>query len=197
MTNNSDIKTVPAEGQAWLGDWETRLRTRLGALGFTSIADFAAAHPTWGIDHMAEHLSVDEQRRINLADVAAIQVAELWLKQAEAAGSAAVESMARRILIGELAESLPEGFPEWQTAIAEYRNNDDIESPVWKLQECISALRDCMGDGHRPQCDRVFESLIERAELGTIPVGWQPTDPADPILDAVFQEGWNHAGEIR
>jgi hypothetical protein len=197
MTNDSDMRHESAIGQAWEGDWRARLRARLIALGFTALADFAAAHPQRSIDQLADLLSVEQHRRVNLADVAAIQFADMWLSEAAAAGPAAVEWMARRILVGELAESLPQGFPEWHTAIDEYRRDRSIHSPVWKLTECISALRDCMGETYRLRCERVFENLMQRAERGDVPAGWLPADPDDPILASAFRDGWVDHDQIR
>jgi hypothetical protein len=195
--SNDDQHDVPAQGQAWLGDWRARAHARLSGLGFRTFADLAASKPRTSIVQLANRLSIDPLTGANLSDVAAVQVSSLWVAEAELAGPEAVEWMARFALVGELQERIPEGFPDWNAEVVRYRAKRSLQSPVWRLIQCFGALGDLMGEAYDRRSHRVYESLIQRAERGDVPAGWLPADPGDPILAEAFRNNWHDHDETQ
>lgn len=193
--SNDDQHGAPAHGYAWLGDWRGRVQTRLSGLGFRTFADLAVSNPGATLIQLARQLSVDPRSGVSLSDVAAVQVSSLWVAEAELAGPEAVEWMARFILVGELHDRMPEGFPDWNAEVSRYRQKRSLESPVWRLIQCFGALGDLLGEAYERRCHRLYESLMQRAERGDVPRGWRPSGPSDPLLSEVFADGWHQVDE--
>jgi hypothetical protein len=177
---------IPATGQARLGDWRARANERLHLHGFQSFAALARSAPTASLIELAVLLSTVRDIRINYSDIAADQVACLWLEEANSAGPEAVEYMACRVFVGELHKALPEGwFEGWPV--------DDpagVQSPMWRLIEAFTTWSGALGRANEPACYRIFAAFKDRALAGTIPAGWLPSDVNDPLVVELVAENW-------
>ena len=178
------ITRRPALGQAWSGDWRARVLNRLHSRGFRSVADFANSAPRASLVALAEELSTDHNAGIDHADVCAEQLARLWREEANRTGPDSIELMARRILVGELHDAIPEGW------LQEWPVSDDIRSPLSRFLNATTSWTSHVGQEHEPASDRIFEAMIERGRSGEIPAGWLPSSAEDPILLDLFARYW-------
>lgn len=146
-----------SEGSAWRGNWRVRLYERVRERGFTSLTAFAEARPAVPLYRLAEELGED--------DVAAVQL--LSGLHAEAERRKQVTRFVRDVLVRELAESLPEGWPAVM--------DDANRFKVAKALGCWSA------DTPETHEERVKQA---RAALRAAPPppGWRPLGPDDELL---------------
>lgn len=176
------IVKLPALGQAWLGDWRARIASRLARRGFSRVADFADTMPRAGLLKLAEVLGTYSDDNINRSDVAAEQVAAVWLEEATSEGSASVERMARRVLVGELYDELPGG---WRR---DWTGTPEAEAAAFRAASATTSWSEALGPIHAAAAERVFRALREAG--GTLPDGWLPTDADDPTLVTIFRNAW-------
>src|SRR5690349_7316422 len=90
-----------SEDHSWEGNWKVRLYERVRDLGYDSLTAFAAARPAVPLYLLAEELGED--------DVAAVQVFSGLLAEAERRKQ--VTRLVRDVLVRELAEGFPDGWP--------------------------------------------------------------------------------------
>lgn len=185
MTNEHGARQ-PAHGQAWNGDWRARVAQRLAVRGHASVSSLSDAHPEACTLALADMLSVDEHGT-NCADVAAVQVAELWRAEAKEGGAAEVERMARRNLLGELRSMLPDGLPsDWDES-----DNENEKSASFRFVSAGTSWLENIGQDAKPNGFRVLQAMIDAGRTGMLPAGWRPVDDDDPQLVAFFMRYWN------
>jgi hypothetical protein len=145
------------EGRAWRGHWKVRLYERVRERGYPSLTAFAEARPAVPLYALAEELGKD--------DVAAVQVLSGLLAEAER--HKRVTRFVRDILVRELSESLPNGWPA--------EMDDSSRFAVAKALGCWSAYTP---ETHRSRTERA------RAALRATPPspGWRPLGPDDELL---------------
>jgi hypothetical protein len=90
-----------SDGGTWRGNIRSRLYERVRERGYDSLTAFAEARPAVPLYVLADVLGKD--------DVAAVQVFSGLLAEAERRKQ--VTRLVRDVLVRELAESLPEGWP--------------------------------------------------------------------------------------
>ena len=149
---------------AWDGDWEARIRARVGERGYETVTAFAEARPTATLLALAGELGAD--------DVVAIQV--LTLMREEALGGGDVERFARGLLVHELWESIPKGWRIDPGGGFEF---------TFKLASAIANLVVALPDSHQDLGRRVGDLLV----AADLPAGWLPSGPDDPTLVAIFE----------
>jgi len=83
---------------------------RVKAAGFSSVSELCESSPHATLVQLVDQLNnsdTEQDPRPNTAD----QVAQLWKREAIAAGPGAIERLARRSLVGEMHDILPRGWP--------------------------------------------------------------------------------------
>lgn len=182
------ITKVPALGQAWLGDWRVRVLDRLRARGFPTVTAFSESRPIASAAELADELSVDDAASIDRADVAAEQLLRIWREEARGAGPEAIERFARRTLVGELRRDLPEG---WR---ADWTHKDpETTAAVSRAAQALGRWVCYLSDDDKPAADSVLDAMVAAGRDGTIPPGWLPSGPDDPILVDMFRRHWPDA----
>ena len=89
------------DGRSWEGNWKVRLYERVRERGYDSLTAFAEARPTTSLVALAEELGPD--------DLAGVQVFGGLL--AEAKRRKQVTRLVRSLLVRELSQRLPNGWP--------------------------------------------------------------------------------------
>src|SRR5687767_917240 len=89
------------EGRAWQGNWKARLYERVRERGYDSLTAFAEARPAVPLYVLADELGKD--------DVAAVQL--LGGLHDEAERRKQVTRFVRDMLVREMSEGLPDGWP--------------------------------------------------------------------------------------
>ena len=143
----------------WLGDWVSRVYLRVRALGFDSVTAYASAYPTATLMELATWLG---------DDIAAIQIEGILRSEAEKSG--ARQQVTRDLLVRNIHEHLSAGWRDGEQAEFER---------VQAYASWAAALEGFIGQA---TCDAIWEAL----EHSSIPVGWLPEGPDDPILVRVF-----------
>lgn len=145
--------------ETWKKGWQTALRERLKAAGYSSLTDFAEQRPTATFAALAEHL----------APAAPIQVEALL--RAEAQAGSFFGRFVRSALLRCLRE-LPNGW-------------DGSAQGAFARACAFSSWSGAVGRGHEQACHRVWDAL----EAACPPNGWLPEGPEDPIISNAFLEG--------
>lgn len=151
------------DGSAWEGNWKARLYERVRALGFTSITSFAEARPTASLVVLAEELGK--------SDIAGVQVLMGLLAEAEQRKQ--VTRFDRDMLVRELHESIPNGWP----AVLE----DPHRFPVAKA---LGLWIGDLPDAHQERARRVMMALLANPP----PPGWLPQGPDDELLRTLLPD---------
>lgn len=166
----SDIgKFPPGHGHAWRGDWRARLQELVRARGYGSVSEFVDAHPLLSLVQLANDLGG--------GDVAAVQLETVLVDEARAADI--VERRARDLLTRKLA-MLSGGWPG---------------PPSARTREEEARVMDALS-GWTPQtlpemtADHVVALGTALLRSTTIPVGWRPTGPDDPVVVELFEQFW-------
>ncbi|WPB82851.1 NUDIX hydrolase [Archangium violaceum] len=146
-----------SEGSAWRGNIRARLYERVRERGYDSLTAFAEARPAVPLYVLADELGKD--------DVAAVQVFSGLLAEAERCKQ--VTRLVRDVLVRELAESLPEG---WPTVM------DDANR--FKVAEALGSWFAYTPETHRERADQVMAAL----RAAPPPHGWRPLGPDDELL---------------
>lgn len=89
------------DGRSWQGSWKARLYERVRERGYDSLTAFAESRPAVPLDQLAEELGKD--------DVAGVQVLSGLLAEAERRKQ--VTRFVRDVLVRQLSESIPGGWP--------------------------------------------------------------------------------------
>lgn len=144
-------------GQAWRGNWRVRLYERVRERGYDSLTAFANARPTASLVALAEELGPD--------DIVGVQV--LSGLHAEAERRKQVTRFVRDVLVRELSECLPDGWP----AVLNDANR-------FKVAKALGSWIADTPETHKERARQVRTTL-----LATPPVpGWHPLGPDDELL---------------
>ncbi|WNG22059.1 NUDIX hydrolase [Cystobacter fuscus] len=152
-----------SDGRAWQGNVKARLYERARERGYDSLTAFAEARPAVPLYLLAEELGKD--------DVAAVQVLSGLLAEAEQRKQ--VTRFVRDVLVRELSDSLPKGWP----AVL-----DDAS-----LGEVAMALGTWTAYTPETHKERVKQA---RAALRATPPppGWRPLGPDDELLRTILPD---------
>jgi hypothetical protein len=151
------------DGRSWQGNWRVRLYERVRERGYDSLTAFAEARPAVPLNLLAEELGKD--------DVAGVQVMSGLLVEAERRKQ--VTRFVRDVLVRQLSESLPSGWPVVM--------DDKSRFQVAKALGCWTADTP---DTHK---ERVRQA---RAALRSTPPppGWRPLGPDDELLRTLLPD---------
>ena len=144
-------------GQAWQGNWRVRLHERVRERGYDSLTSFANARPTASVVALAEELGEE--------DVAGVQVLSGLLTEAEQRKQ--VTRFVRDMLVRELSECLPEGWPPVL---------DDAHR--FKVAKALGSWFADTPQTHRVRADKASDALLATPP----PPGWRPLGPDDALL---------------
>ncbi len=144
-------------GQAWRGNWRVRLYERVRERGHDSLTAFATARPTASLVALAEELGED--------DIAGVQV--LSGLHAEAEQRQQVTRFVRDMLVRELSECLPDGWP----AVLDDPNR-------FKVAKALGSWIADTPETHKERVRQVRTSLLATPP----PSGWRPLGPDDELL---------------
>lgn len=183
MTRHTNEKTEP-HGQAWIGDWRTRIKRRLEQRRAPNIEALADIYPTSSLIDLATVLSIDDEKHVDRSDVAADQLAEVWREDVAPRGIAGAERMARRLLVGELHRNLPGGW------VQNWEDDDDSGSPSSRLTRLFALWTRQVGEEHRKRAHDLFRGMVAEGRAGHIAPGWLPSSAADDLLCALFERYW-------
>lgn len=144
----------------WDDHWETKLRSRLTATGFSSVGDLLKSRPLAALAEFSTELECAE-----------VQLGEFYLRETAAAGS----SLRRRVqdlLFRRIRHRFPGG---WISELELDRALVYSETVLLmrRVPEAASAI---------PALERVWSEL-RSLELE----GWLPEDASDPRLERAFQ----------
>lgn len=165
---------------AWEGDWKARIAERLSSRGFGSIGQFVDERPGASLDQLTDELcnKLDVGGTKPARDIAAVQI--LWALLDEAAATHSVERRARDLFVRDVAGDLPEGWPPAE--------------PPEAGRRLIRALTNWSGGiaTHLTEYDDAANNLADALlDDDTIPVGWLPSSPDDPMLVNLFRRHWH------
>ncbi|WIG94221.1 NUDIX hydrolase [Myxococcus sp. SDU36] len=152
-----------SEDRSWQGNWKARLYERVRERGYNSLTAFANARPAIPLYLLADELGRD--------DIAGVQVLSGLLDEAERQRH--VTRFVRDMLVRELSESLPDG---WPTVM-----DDDSRFEVAQALGCWY--------GHVPESHQERAEQVMAALRATPPrPGWRPLGPDDEFLRALLPD---------
>ncbi|MBN8470614.1 NUDIX hydrolase [Corallococcus exiguus] len=151
------------DGRSWQGNWKARLYERVRERGFSSLTAFAEARPAVPLHQLAEELGKD--------DIVGVQV--LGGLHADAEQRTQVTRFVRDVLVRELSESLPHGWP----AVGD----DEASFQVAKALGCWSA------DTPETHKERVRQARAA-LRVSPPPTGWRPLGPDDELLRTLLPD---------
>ncbi len=146
-----------SEGRSWEGNWRVRLYERIRDLGYDSLTSFAEARPTASLVALAEELGPD--------DIAGVQVFSCLVVEAERSGR--ITRLVRGQLVRELAEALPNGWPDVL---------DDANR--FKIAVALARWGTFTPTTHEERVSQVGDALLATQP----PPGWRPLGPDDELL---------------
>jgi len=152
-----------SEDRSWEGNWKVRLYERVRERGYDSLTAFAAARPAVPLYLLAEELGAD--------DVAAVQLFSGLLAEAER--SHEVTRLVRDVLVRELSESLPDGWP----AVLD----DEARFAIAQALGCWSAYTP---ETHQKRVEQARAALRATPP----PPGWRPLGPDDELLRTLLPD---------
>ncbi|KFA88924.1 hypothetical protein [Archangium violaceum] len=146
-----------SDGRAWQGNVKARLYERVRERGYDSLTAFAEARPAVPLYLLAEELGKD--------DVAAVQVLTGLLAEAEQRKQ--VTCFVRDVLVRELSESLPNGWP----AVLDDASHGEVALALgtWTAYSPTT---------HEERVRRAGDALLATPP----PPGWRPLGPDDELL---------------
>jgi hypothetical protein len=143
--------------QAWRGNWRSRLYERVRERGYDSLTAFANARPTASLVALAEELGED--------DVVGVQVLSGLLAEAEQRKQ--VTRFVRDVLVRELSECLPNGWP----AVLDDANR-------FKVAKAFGSWAADTPESHEERVRQARTALLAKPP----PPGWRPLGPDDELL---------------
>jgi hypothetical protein len=156
----------------WHPDWRERVQQHVQERGFDTVTAFADSQPTASLRDLAAELG---------DDVGAEDVERVLVDEAEEAGT--IRRCAMSQFVRRLNQKLPEG---WQT---EWK--DEPGGPLGRLISACSSVYCILPGAYRDAFDRVADALWE----ASIPPGWLPQGPDDPLLVQFFRDYWDTAND--
>ena len=151
------------DGRSWQGNWKARLYERVRERGYDSLTAFAEARPAVPLNLLAEELGPD--------DVAGVQVFRGLLAEAERGHR--VTRFVRDVLVRELSEGLPSGWP----AVLNDANR-------FEVAKALSAWIAYTPDTHQDRARQVSAALLAKPP----PPGWRPLGPDDELLRTLLPD---------
>jgi len=151
------------EDRSWEGNWRARLYDRVRERGFDSLTAFAEARPAVPLYLLAEELGKD--------DVAGVQMLSGLLIEAERRKQ--VTPFVRDVLVRQLSQSLPGGWPVVM----------DRESR-FAVAKALGCWYADTPDTHKERVDRVGDALLANPP----PPGWRPLGPDDELLRTLLPD---------
>ncbi len=151
-----------SDGQSWEGNWRVRLYERVRERGFASLTAFAEARPAVPLYVLAEELG---------HDVAGVQV--LSGLHAEAERRKQVTRLVRDVLVRQLSQSLPDGWPSIM---------DDANR--FKVAKALGLWFGFTPDTHKERVEHVMAALRATPP----PPGWRPLGPDDELLRTLLPD---------
>lgn len=148
--------------RTWEGHWRARLYERVRKRGFDSLMAFAEARPALPLYVLAEELG---------NDVAGVQVLSGLLAEAEQRKQ--VTRLVRDVLVRQLSQSFPEGWP------AEL---DDANR--FKVAEALGLWSAFTPEEYEKRVDQVGDALLASPP----PPGWLPRGPDDELLRTLLPD---------
>jgi hypothetical protein len=152
-----------SEGGAWQGNVKARLYVRVRERGYASLTAFAEARPTVPLYLLAEELGKD--------DVAAVQMMSGLLAEAEQRKQ--VTRFVRDLLVRELSESLPNGWP----AVLDDANRGEVAMALGTWTAYTPTT-------HKERVRRAGDALLATPP----PPGWRPLSPDDELLRTLLPD---------
>jgi hypothetical protein len=146
-----------SDGRAWQGNIKARLYERVRERGYDSLTAFANARPTASLVALAEELGED--------DLVGVQV--LSGLHAEAEQRKQVTRFVRDVLVRELSECLPDGWP----AVLDDANR-------FKVAKALGSWITDTPETHKERADKAGDALLATPP----PPGWRPFSPDDKLL---------------
>jgi hypothetical protein len=150
-------------GEAWRGNIRARLYDRARALGYDSLTAFADARPAVPLYALAGELGRD--------DVAAVQVLSGLLYEAEQRKQ--VTRFVRDVLVRELSERFPSG---WPAAL------DDASRG--EVAMALGSWTAYTPDTHKERVKQARAAL----RASPPPAGWRPLNPDDEMLRTLLPD---------
>jgi len=146
-----------SDGRFWEGNWKARLYERVRERGYDSLTAFAEARPAVPLYLLAEELGED--------DVAAVQVFSGLLAEAERRKQ--VTRLVRDVLVRELADGLPRGWP----TVMDDANRFEVAMALGRWS------------AYTPETHKERVKQARAALRATPPPpGWRPLGPDDELL---------------
>jgi hypothetical protein len=153
---------------AWIGNWYERIKQRVRERGFATATEFADTQPTASLLDLADQLGKD--------DVAAAQLEKVLLHEAGEAD--AMEQCAKSLLVRRFHEKLPEGWQqEW---------DDSPLGSNFRRAGVYGSWCAALPDRYEQIGDAIWDAIC----AASIPEGWLPASPDDPVLVEIFQKHW-------
>jgi hypothetical protein len=156
--------------RTWGGNWRSKIKSRLHAVGCEPVSDFLARFPAEPYITVAERLG---------DDVAAFQLE--WMQFEEGKSENAIRNLAMDSLAGDLRSHLPAGWRHG--AKADFDTAGAYADWVVRLEQQQAEAK--------VKATAVWETLEELHP----PVGWSPSVPRDPLIVDAFTKGWPESGE--
>ncbi len=151
------------DGRSWRGNWRVRLKERVRERGYDSLTAFAEARPTASLMALAQELGPD--------DVAGVQVLSGLLAEAEQRKQ--VTRCVRDVLVRELSESFPNGWP----AVLD-------DAARFKAAMALSAWTANAPETHEERVRQAGDTLLAHPP----PFGWRPLGPDDELLRTLLPD---------
>jgi hypothetical protein len=161
----------------WHPDWRERVQQHVRERGFDTVTTFADSQPTVSTLDLAAQLG---------DDVGADDIERMLVDEAEDAGI--IKRCAMSLLVRELNQKLPAGWPtEWTSGIS---------GTTWGLISACSSVFTALSRRHEHAYHRVRDALLMAKKEGAgIPPGWLPRSPDDPTLVQLFRDHWDTAND--
>ncbi|WNG25880.1 NUDIX hydrolase [Cystobacter fuscus] len=152
-----------SDGRAWQGNVKARLYERVRERGYESLTAFAEARPAVPLYLLAEELGKD--------DVAAVQMLSGLLAEAEQRNQ--VTRFVRDVLVRELSESLPNGWP----AVLDDASRGEVAM-------ALGTWTAYTPETHKERVKQARASLRATPP----PPGWRPRGPDDELLRTLLPD---------
>ena len=145
------------DGRSWQGSWKDRLYERVRERGYDSLTAFAESRPAVPLDQLAEELGKD--------DVAGVQVLSGLLAEGERRKQ--VTRFVRDVLVRQLSESIPGGWPAEMDRTSRFA-----------VATALGCWYADTPETHKERVDQVGDALLAHPP----PPGWRPLGPDDELI---------------
>ncbi|WNG27640.1 NUDIX hydrolase [Cystobacter fuscus] len=152
-----------SDGRTWQGNVKARLYERVRERGYASLTAFAEARPAVPLYLLAKELGKD--------DVAAVQVLSGLLAEAEQRKQ--VTRFVRDVLVRELSDSLPNGWP----SVLDDENRGEVAMALGTWTAYTPTT-------HEERVKRAGDALLATPP----PPGWRLLGPDDELLRTLLPD---------